>query len=266
MASRMERYYSANSQVKTRSRTNEDLYKKIYDGGEYSNVEGIATIEKGKEIDIEKIKKLLEKREEEKRIQAKRNYIEKEEPIPVKIEEIDDSRNYDIRDVLNKAKDGRVKDDKERSLKNTQYDILKGLNLKKVPDRIDEDSNLEDLINTITHNSALNQLADGDLSLDLLDDLKSNGNTDVVNTGSIHALLNEEKVAYEKKKKEEQENNEIDKSFYTSSFNFKADDFETMIDLNNNLKKRNKLIKILVFIAVLIAIIVGLFLYFYLKK
>lgn len=241
----MERYYTKSSNPKSRIKNNEELYKKIYEMGEYTNVEGIATIESGNDIDISKVKELLSKRDKEQTVSHK-STIERTEPIKVQIEEIDTDRNFDIRDVLNKAKESKPKEeDKMRSLKNTQYDILKGLNLKKSPG---EDVDLKDLINTITHNSALNKLASADDGDSLLDDLISKGKTDAIDTKSINAIINEEKKEYEKKKNDELD---IDKSFYTSSFNFKSDDFETMVDLTNSLKKRNRLIKILIFFVVI---------------
>ena len=249
----MERYYSKSSKKTSRVRNNEELYKKIYEMGEYTNVEGITTIEKGSEIDISKIKELLQKGEQkpEKRTTS---VTPKSEPIKVEVEEMDEDRNYDIRDILNKAKESKTDDNnKIRSLKNTEYDILKGLNLKKAPS--DEEYDLKDLINTITHNSALNKLASAGDGDSLLDDLISKGKTDMIDTKSINAIINEEKKKYDNKDDEEME---IDKSFYTSNFNFKEDDFDAMVDLNNNLKKRNKLIKILIFFVfvIMVALIV----------
>ena len=64
MASRMERYYRAKDGVKKRSQLNQNLYREIYDIGEYSNIEGIAEIDKNNEIDITKVKKMLKNRED----------------------------------------------------------------------------------------------------------------------------------------------------------------------------------------------------------
>lgn len=67
MPSRMERYYHADSEIKQRTRRNQELYKKIYEGGEYTNIEGIASIGSTNEIDISKIKQMLQNREDYKR-------------------------------------------------------------------------------------------------------------------------------------------------------------------------------------------------------
>ena len=53
MPSRMDRYYNNNQNTQnSRARRNSSLYEDIYDGVEYSNVEGIATIEKKNEQHI----------------------------------------------------------------------------------------------------------------------------------------------------------------------------------------------------------------------
>lgn len=245
----MERYYNKPVNTKSRIKNNEELYRKIYEMGEYSNVEGIATIENGNDIDISKVQELLKMHEERDKRQKPR--IERE-PIKVEVEQMDEDRNYDIRDVLNKAKESNTNhDDKMRSLKNTEYDILKGLDLKKTSV---EDVDLKDLINTITHNSALNKLASGEDTGSLLDDLISKSKTDTIDTKSISTIINDEKKKYEK-------DMDIDKSFYTSSFNFKEDDFETMADLNKNLKKRNKLIIILIVLSLILAGLLGAYLF-----
>ena len=61
MKSRMERYYEIDHDTNRRTRKNADLYQKIYENDEYSNIEGIATTLKPNEIDISKIKEMLKK-------------------------------------------------------------------------------------------------------------------------------------------------------------------------------------------------------------
>ena len=48
MASRMDRYYRNQKNRHRRSERNRSLYQEIYDNSSYSNIEGIATIEKTK--------------------------------------------------------------------------------------------------------------------------------------------------------------------------------------------------------------------------
>lgn len=252
MPSRMEKYYSGNESRPSRSSRNTELYRDLYESKQYSNVEGIATIEKKNEIDLIKIQELLKAHEElkqDKKPIVKRPVRQIEEE-PEEIEE----KNYDIMDVLNKAKDEYNDDNKSRSLKNTQYNILKNINVKEVQD----DESLKDLINTITSTSVLNKMGDRDLSLNLLEELKSNDNTMVGARGSNEIFKKE----LEPEKSEEQE---IDKSFYTSSLGFREEDFEQLNDIKSSLKKNNVLITILVFFFLVVVITGVLFVFYNLK-
>lgn len=260
MPSRMERYYHADPEVKKRTRRNQDLYKEIYEVGEYTNIEGIASIGTTNEIDISKIKEMLQNRESYKREKQYRQVVPREEPIEIPvIEEPEEERNYDIRDVLNKAKVERTDDDKKRSLRNTQYNILKSLqmdpnkNYSKYQDVDREEEELKELINTITSTSMLNKMNDHDLCLDLFDDLKSSGNTMVETSSSIKALLQEEKDRYQKDN-EDDEKLEMDRSFYTSSLGFGEDDFEDLQEMKHTMKKNNLMMKILLFLLSVIIV------------
>lgn len=261
MASRMERYYKQNSSHSKRSERNQSLYRDIYDSASYSNIEGIATIEKSNEIDITKVKKMLKNREEYKRQKEVNRIIDRKEPEvyvePVKTATLDNDKNYDIRDILNKAKGNKKNEDKYHSIDNTNYDILRKIKEKK--DLFKEESNedeLRELIDTITSNTAINQLGDKELSLDLLDDLKSNNEDTVIENNSVIKNILEEAKQEEMRKKQDS-TTELDKSFFTSSLNFGEDDFEKIASLNSNLMKNNVLLKALV-LVVLIAITAGI--------
>ena len=136
--------------------------------------------------------------------------------------------------------------------------ILKKLKEKKelFKDEPDEDE-LRELIDTITGNTAINQLNDKELSLDLLDDLKSNNDDTVIKDNSAVKNILEEAKKEEMRKKEDTTTSELDKSFFTSSLNFGEDDFEKIASLTSNLKKNNVLLKLLV-LVVLIAVTAGI--------
>lgn len=254
MPSRMDRYYNnTESSKNSRSRRNTSLYDSIYDGVEYSNVEGITTIEKKNEIDLDKIRELLKEHESSKTTDRP---IIKRQVERVSYEEPEEEKNYDIMDVLNRAKDEIVDDNKSRSLKNTQYNILKNINIKETTEE-NEDS-LKELIHTITNTSVLNKLGDKDLSLNLLDDLKSTDNTMIGARGS------NEVFKYEEESEIPVEDN-IDKSFFTSSLSFGDKDFEQLNDIKHSLKKNNILISILVFIFLVLIITGILFILYNLK-
>ena len=63
----------------------------------------------------------------------------------------EEEKNYDIMDVLSKAKENKKPDDKERVLSKTSYNVLKNLNLKENINTDDED--LKEMIQTITNTS-----------------------------------------------------------------------------------------------------------------
>lgn len=228
MPSRMERYYEPREGGPSRAKKNQELYEQIngqeefenkeYMAKEYTNVEGFAkTPEKGS-VDIRKIREMLNTREEKNKpnIQELYKQIEqKEETEPI----VEENKNYDINDVLNKAKDERPVNEVENnfhSLKNVELDILKNLEINKVPEEEpneEEKQDISQLFNTITNTSLLDKMGDDELSLDLLGDLKSNGTTMISDAAEI-------KEALEEAKNKPQEDNQMDKSFYTSTFKF----------------------------------------------
>lgn len=248
MATRMERYYES-TETKERTKKNRDLYKEIYEETKYTNIEGIKTIEKDNEIDISQIKELLTSRSD---YQKNRDYYQiikpqKEEPELPKEEMKVEERNYDIREILNKAKIEKPVEE-DHSLSNTQYDILKGINIKQEVNKneyIEPTSELKDLISTITSTSVLNKMGDNELSLGILDDLKPSGNTEVI-PPTVNEIL--------KDSINEEPKEEMDKSFFTSSLNFKENDFEQLKDMNKNIKKNNGLMTVLIIIISLLIV------------
>lgn len=237
MSSRMERYYKTDV-PKQRSSLNKELYESIYEKGSYSNIEGITTIDKPNEIDIEQVKRMIIP---EKKVERKLDDSFRKSEHKISIEKDYDSRAYDIRDVLKKAKDERSEDDKKYNLRNTQYDILKNLKIENA----EQKEELKELFNTITNNSKLNQLNSKTDGFEALDSLKSNGtNTD--NSLSIKQIL-EEKKDYKYHKEDE-----IDKSFFTSSLGFKDEDFEDEMDNMMEEKSNNTFLKVIIFIMLVI--------------
>lgn len=255
MASRMERYYKAQPKAKRRVVANQDLYRTIYDMGEYTNIEGIATIDKGNEIDITKIKNMLKNREDYQKQKDLRSLIYKDE---TKIEEpqldsdYEDDRIYDISDILLKAKQqkqGPV--EKYRNLGDTNYNILKSL---KVRDEIDEyvESELE---KTTTNTRLLKKLNDSDLSLDLFDELKSN-TVSLENTKTAIQQLLKEAKEEERKKYESEKKTELDDSFFTSNMRFNKEDFDDGTQVK--VKSKKGIWKKVALVLSLISITVGI--------
>ena len=237
MPSRMEKYYES----KSRAIKNKDLYRTIYDEVEYTNVEGISVIEKNEKIDIEKIKELIKGTNNDNK---PKEY--KKEDIKLIVEEIEEQKNYDIRDVLNKAKSERT--DRDSKYSKTNYNILSESNLNT---NVTSDQ-LKDMIETISNNSK------NSYTSDLLDDLKSICDPNL-----------------KSKIKEQEENNDlqntkliqdnIDKSFFTSSMDFSSEDFEDLKEIKENIKKNNLLTKVLLFILLVIIVTGTLLLIYHFK-
>lgn len=246
MQSRMEKYYNNNTSTKRRSEVNQDLYSNIYDDNEYETVK---TKPVANEIDIAKIKEML--REPTTRI------IKQDDVISTQIEPKEE-RNYDIRDILNKAKGDQEK---------PKYHSLEDIDLTPTKrDRSNEieysdEEELKELIDTITNTSLLNKLGDKELSLNMLSDLESKDNTEIVNNSCIKTVIEEAKKADFK-----DEDPELDKSFYTASLGLTKEDFDELKDINQSLKKNNVLVKVLLFVTAVVAVTTLLFVVYNLIK
>jgi len=254
--SRMDRYYN-NSVSGKRTARNQSLYNTIYEDSEYSNIEGIATIDKSNEIDITKIKNMLKNREDFSNNREFKSYTPKREVETYENFETDDDRLYDIRDILNKAKTNKS-EEKYHNLDQANIEILKELKNKTKEFRPNDE--LGNMIDTITNTSKLNKMTDQELGLDMFEDLKSTNNTIIQSKDSIKSILEEVKKQEKLEKQEKTQN--MDKSFFTSSMNFTEEDFEQINELKKNVKKNNTLIKILIFIVIITLTLIAVLLVF----
>lgn len=227
----MDKYGTTGS----RSRKNKKLYNDIYTYDNYSNIEGIADIEKNNQVDITKVRELLESREKYQRQREYRrfsDYKEKEtEPLKTRRFPELEEKNYDIRDVLKTAMENKEPDDKERVLRNTQYNILKNIDLKKEVKKEDyyedPEEELKELIQTIHENSVLSKK--DFTSTDLLSDLKDD-DTKVGELDNVKELIEETKKQEPVKTRKVSTNNDAntnyDRSFFTSSLKLSKSDFD----------------------------------------
>lgn len=263
MSSRMDRYSKENTVVSRRTKKNQRLYKSIYEDQEYSNIEGIATIEDKNKIDINKIKNMIKNYEEKPK--AKQSFSLDEINYKEKDTNIEEEKNYDIRQLLDSARSTNQSKEEYKTLNQTSYDIFKDLRDKRRQElniETEEDSNLKELINTIANTGVLNNMGDKELSLDLLDDLKSSEDTIKVDNESIKSVLEEAKKA----EKAKETTNTLDKSFYSETMGFKDDDFEQLAAIKNGINKNNWLLRItLILVALVIMTGIG-FLVFNLLK
>ena len=261
MASRMDRYSSDKIINGGRSNKNKSLYEQIKEMDTYSNIEGVATIEKTNEIDISKVKEFINNRENYKKQKQLNSIMNvKEEKEEIKNEILDEEeRDYNLNELLLKVKENNDISNKYRSLNDEQYEELKKLNKKKSKkfDIEKEEEELKALINTITTTKALKNLDNPD-DVGLLDDLKAN--TMVGSADSIKKIIEEEKT--NELEDYNTEKIEMDKSFYTSSFGFTAKDFDDLKDMNQKIKKGNKSIITLLMILILIILAVAIYIIF----
>lgn len=234
MASRMERYYQNNTESNTRTARNSNLYDEIYDNVQYSNVEGIAKIEKTNEIDISRIKEFIKEHESQKNNSEKiikRVVVD----VPASTPQ-EETMQYDLKQIIETAKKERPKEEKERYVHNIKYTVI--------TDKLKESDDIEYKSDTLMNTALLSQLGDSELSLELLDSLK----------GEDSDFEQEETT-------KEDDKSEIDSSFYTSSMKFSREDFDELDNINKGIKKNNIWITLLVFIILVIVITSCLFLF-----
>lgn len=234
MASRMERLH----EKEERSTKNEHIYRKldeyqIQEMGSYSNIEGVTKLE-GNEVNIEMVKKLINSTNGSNKKEKTTKRVVKEPEL--------EEQNHDINDILHKAKkELPVTDNKYRNLKN--YELLKQIKVNSE----EEKEELKELINTMS----LEDLPD---DLGIFDDLKSD--TMVGESDSIKKIIEEAKES-EKEEEEIEEEPQIDKSFYTASFNLSDEELSDFKNIGLDIKKNNKLIKILILVvSILLAIVI----------
>ncbi len=259
MATRMQKYYKnarAEANTDSRSSRNKELYGEIYTGSKYSNIEGIASIDNANEVDITKVKEMLKNRENYQKERQYRRITgeykpERPKPVIQRTFESNEDKNYDIRDILKEAKENKEPDDKERVLRNTQYNILKNIDLKKELHKEDYteegEEELKDLIQTITNTSMLNKINDVDLASDLLSDLQDD-DTQIGEIKDIKELI-EDNEDFVKAKKVDTNEPTYDRSFFTSSLKLSKSDFE------GEGKKKGKILNILIVVILVLTII-----------
>ena len=276
MKSRMEKYYNQNEEFVGRRTKNENLYREK-DYSVYSSNETV--IDTNNEIDITKLKNIIQSREDYQRSKSYRNMLndKKFDYDDIEIEEETyEEKNYDINALLQKVKDEKDtvdEKDKMRKLRNTQYDILSNLDIKSkktksVDDLEQQKEDLKDLINSITNKKdKVEEKEEDNDPLGLLADLHATSALpldDISNNPDIVPPQKDVEVSStvsEQPKKEEDE----EKSFYSDSFTFSKKDFEGLVDLNDNVKSNNILITILIIVLIIILLAIGVLVldYFY---
>ena len=259
MNSRMNKYYEQ-APNKERTKRNQELYQeiKVAELDNFNLNSNVSVLgDNTPQIDVEKVREMLD---------VKYNEIPKRKSIPVAleeelVEELDITKDYDINTVLQKAHSEKVSDyetDRLKKLRDTQYNILKNLDLEPQEEKkeiSEEEKRLLNLINTITEK----ELAKKDEMdpLDILTDLK--GNDEVTEPVEKENTITQPPIDEQMIKEvvQEEVQNQIDKSFYTTQTSFSAEDFEDFNDLKEDVRSSKTLIQILI-ILILIILIVGI--------
>lgn len=251
MQTRMEKYTDVHEDVGQRFKKNEDLYKKISDQElDKYTVRTNATVldDNGTNIDVERIKKILETKYNN--TAKRKSIVIPEETNEESVDEIE-TKEYDINLILEKAKESEnTSYDKNRfkKLRDTQYDILKDLNLdpnnSQKNEKMDETDELRELINTITQKELENRQKESD-PLDLFPDLKGDDDTVVLDgmKEDIEKTLENEQKAIEEAK--------LENSFYTSTSSFTQSDFDDFDDLKKEVKGHKVILTIITILIVL---------------
>lgn len=269
MDTRINKYNESDKM--SRVSKNSDLYKQINDSElDNFNVHSNATIigNQDREINLEQIKKILDKRYNNAP-QRKSIRIEPQEQVTRLDNE--DTKEYDLTKVLEKAKDEKVEtyeENRAKKLRNTQFNILNNLNIddeKKEENeekKYNPEENLMNLINTITINEAKKreEKKDDVDPLDILTDLKGDDDTQVYESVKTSVTSITEIKEKEDNNNKETKKEELDNSFYSTDM-FKKKDFED--DDNEDFLDNDKVsigIKILIAL-VIIVFLVGLFLF-----
>ena len=266
MKTRMEKYYDEeNNNIALRERKNKNLYENIndYEVEDYE-IKTNATVldNNAKNIDVEKIKKILDTKYNKQ--PKRRSIVVDEEDYQEPDISLDETREYDINAILERARSEKEVDyEKERlkKIRDTQYDILNSLDIEgEEKEEAEEHNELMDLINTITAKELevkSTKKADELDPLDILTDLKGSDDTVVVDgiheesesvneTSPIMSLEEADKI-----KPTIMENKTQD---LTNTLQFTQSDFDDFNDLKKEVKSSRALIYIIIVIVSLILI------------
>lgn len=277
MKTRMDRV-SFDNMPRSRQQKNEELYQsiknsEIKDFDSTSNIKIIGESNGG--IDVNKLRDILEKNYQEPTKTRRIKYEDISDDVQEKEVELEKTRDFDINTILEQAREEKVDDyekDRLKKIRDTQFDILKSLELDKEENskvaKEETKEELLDLINTININEkkkeleAINNETDKMDPLDILTELKGDGTIvagaallkdDIKEvTKDEDENIEEEVKENDKSKKDE----EFDNSFYTNSMSFSKKDFASFDDSKSSVVI--KILVVLIFIAIAVGIVIFL--------
>ena len=277
MKTRMDRV-SFDNMPRSRQHKNEELYQsiknsEIKDFDSTSNIKIIGESNGG--IDVNKLRDILEKNYQEPTKTRRIKYEDISNDDQEKEVELEKTRDFDINTILEQAREEKVDDyekDRLKKIRDTQFDILKSLELDKEENskvaKEETKEELLDLINTININEkkkeleAINNETDKMDPLDILTELKGDG-TIVAGAAllkdDIKEVTKDEDENIEEEVKENvkpKKDEEFDNSFYTNSMSFSKKDFASFDDSKSSIAI--KILVVLIFIAIAVGIVIFL--------
>lgn len=277
MKTRMDRV-SFDNMPRSRQQKNEELYQsiknsEIKDFDSTSNIKIIGESNGG--IDVNKLRDILEKNYQEPTKTRRIKYEDISDDDQEKEVELEKTRDFDINTILEQAREEKVDDyekDRLKKIRDTQFDILKSLELDKEENskvaKEETKEELLDLINTININEkkkeleAINNETDKMDPLDILTELKGDG-TIVAGAAllkdDIKEVTKDEDENIEEDVKENdksKKDEEFDNSFYTNSMSFSKKDFASFDDSKSSVVI--KILVVLIFIAIAVGIVIFL--------
>lgn len=164
MKSRMDKYYSEN-ELMQRTSKNDSLYDELYREKQTLS-DNMVVLNDADEIDINKIKSMIDSRENYKRAKRFEDVVSptnniKDEEIDYKFDEIDDS-NYDINEIIEKKRSTNEEENRVRKL-DTKYEST----MEELSEEfLTHEQQLRDLFDTVTQTN----LAKTDLFSNLRED------------------------------------------------------------------------------------------------
>lgn len=164
MKSRMDKYYSEN-ELMQRTSKNDNLYDELYREKQTLS-DNMVVLNDADEIDINKIKSMIDSRENYKRAKKFEDVVSptknnKDEEIDYKFDEIDDS-NYDINEIIEKKRSTNEEENRVRKL-DTKYEST----MEELSEEfLTHEQQLRDLFDTVTQTN----LAKTDLFSNLRED------------------------------------------------------------------------------------------------
>lgn len=242
MDTRMDKYTSEDSN--SRSSRNKKLYEELYNTGTYTNS---VVIDQSKEIDISKIKEIIDKEKSLSEKKVNKPEINFDNLTKKEIEQ----RVYDINEVLKSAKEKRdIIEEASEKRKNSKYeshlDIEEELSkTRKVYDKLlQEETELLDIMNTLANVQSENNGDNTNTYKDITKESKT------VTVQRIN-LPNEKVEVLDEVEGDDKTTTE----YSTNTFMFNKKDFSDD-ELEEEIKESNAFIKVLIFLLI-IAIILG---------